>query len=132
MLGDDIRLLRKGLGYTRSEFARLVGVSDTAVTKWEHGYVKPSARMFVQIARVLGVSVEELYRLAGNPPVQAPEKPVEPENTSKVYYVKVFERLGVLLPDGSINDERLTALKALLDAFCSINKNLWVEERGDQ
>jgi hypothetical protein len=49
-----------------------------------------------------------------------------------VYYVKVFERLGVMLPDGGINDERLAALKALLDAFCTMNKDIWAEGRGDQ
>ena len=47
---------------TQEEFARLVGVDRSTVTKWETGKCKPTADKLVKVADVLGCTVDELLR----------------------------------------------------------------------
>lgn len=53
-LAEAIRLGRKNLGMTQSEFARKLETSETNVWNWEHGRHEPSIKMFERIAAVLG------------------------------------------------------------------------------
>jgi transcriptional regulator with XRE-family HTH domain len=39
---NQIRLLRKQIGYTQEDFAKLVGVSFVTVNRWENGVSQPS------------------------------------------------------------------------------------------
>ncbi len=41
MSGDQIRELRKKLGLTQEEFAKLLGVGFTTVNRWENGKSEP-------------------------------------------------------------------------------------------
>jgi putative zinc finger/helix-turn-helix YgiT family protein len=41
LTGSEIRFLRKRLGKKSSEFARIVGVSDEQVSRWENGHNLP-------------------------------------------------------------------------------------------
>lgn len=53
---------RKSLGLTQAEVAQKLNVSFQAVSKWENGTL-PATELLVQLAALLGVSVDEL--LAG-------------------------------------------------------------------
>jgi transcriptional regulator with XRE-family HTH domain len=54
-LGKNIRKHRERLALSRSEFARKVGVSPTAVQNWEEQRVTPRPDMMMTISDVLGV-----------------------------------------------------------------------------
>lgn len=53
--------LRKKVG-TQEEFAKAVGVDQTTVSKWETGRSKPRVGELSRIAKVCGVTVDELLK----------------------------------------------------------------------
>ena len=63
MLGARIAALRRAAGWNQAELAQRLRISPSAVGMYEQGRREPSADMLVQIARVLGVSVD--YLLTG-------------------------------------------------------------------
>ena len=63
-LGKRIMQLRKRLGLTQEQLAERVGVSAQAVSKWETGAADPSTANLLALAKLYGVSPEELLRSA--------------------------------------------------------------------
>ena len=53
---------RRLAGYTQQSFAGALNVSRSLVAAWEVGRVWPSAVWLPELARLLGCSVDELYR----------------------------------------------------------------------
>ena len=53
--------LRKKVG-TQEEFAKAVGVDQTTVSKWETGRSKPRVGELSKIAKVCGITVDELLK----------------------------------------------------------------------
>lgn len=45
---------------TQREVARILGVSESAVNKWENGIAKPKADRLPAIAKLYGCTIEEL------------------------------------------------------------------------
>lgn len=45
---------------TQREVAKILGVRESAVSKWERGLAKPRADKLPAIARLYGCSIEEL------------------------------------------------------------------------
>ena len=62
-MGARIAALRRAAGWNQAELAQRLRISPSAVGMYEQGRREPSADMLVQIARVLGVSVD--YLLTG-------------------------------------------------------------------
>ena len=60
VLKDNIRDMRKEKGYTQSQLASLIGVTQGAVYFWEKGINEPAAGYVVRLAEVFGVSADEL------------------------------------------------------------------------
>lgn len=58
--GEVIRNYRKQKNMTQEEMARRLGVTAPAVNKWENGNSLPDITLLAPIARLLGVSLEEL------------------------------------------------------------------------
>ena len=59
-IGKRITLLRKEKGLTQVELATHMGVSPQAVSKWENDQTCPDISALPKLARLLGVSVDEL------------------------------------------------------------------------
>ena len=59
-IGKRIALLRKEKGLTQEELASHMGVSPQAVSKWENDQTCPDISALPKLARLLGVSVDEL------------------------------------------------------------------------
>ena len=59
-IGAVIRTNRKKLGLTQEQMASRLGVTAPAVNKWERGAALPDIALLGPIARLLGVSLEEL------------------------------------------------------------------------
>ncbi|HFA48062.1 MAG TPA: XRE family transcriptional regulator [Bacteroidetes bacterium] len=60
-LHENIRLIRKFLGDTQTEFGARFGVSRTAVSKWEKGENEPTIGYVVEMEKLTGVPVRRLY-----------------------------------------------------------------------
>ena len=61
-LGKRIMALRKAAGMTQEQVAERLGVSPQAVSKWETGTADPSTSNLLALAKLFGVSAEELLR----------------------------------------------------------------------
>ena len=59
-VGKRIALLRKEKGITQEGLAEMLGVSGQAVSKWENDQTCPDISLLPQLAKILGVTVDEL------------------------------------------------------------------------
>lgn len=59
-IGNNIATVRKRSGMTQAELAERIGYSDKAVSKWERAESVPDVLTLVELARVFGVTVDEL------------------------------------------------------------------------
>jgi len=63
MLGKNIKRVRQKKNLTQDKLARLADIPYTTITKIETAVIKrPSVQVVVKIARVLGVTVEDLIK----------------------------------------------------------------------
>ena len=65
-MAERLQKLRRKAGYSQEQTAELLGISRQAVSKWENGTSDPSTSNLLAIARLYGVSAEELLRSAGD------------------------------------------------------------------
>lgn len=59
-IGKNIQNKRKNMGLTQEQLATALGVSIAAVSKWETGGAYPDITLLAPIARLLGVTVDDL------------------------------------------------------------------------
>ncbi len=57
---DNVKALREKKGYSQAELARLASVSQPTVNDYEKGKKLPTIVTGVDLAKALGVTVEEL------------------------------------------------------------------------
>ena len=63
-LNERIASVRKAAGLTQEQLGELAGVSRQAVSKWESGASDPSTSNLLALAKLYGVSAEDLLREA--------------------------------------------------------------------
>ena len=62
-IGKNIKKYRNKQGLSQEDFAKKSGVKYTTLTKIESGVIKkPSVMVMAQIAKSLGVSIEDLIK----------------------------------------------------------------------
>ena len=61
MTGAAIKRLRENKGMTQDELAQKIFVSNKTVSKWENGHGLPDISLMEPLAKVLGISVIELF-----------------------------------------------------------------------
>jgi putative transcriptional regulator len=61
---NNVYTLRSKKGLTQEEFAQKIGVSRQTVIAIEKGNYTPSVLLALNIARVFGVSVEDVFKIA--------------------------------------------------------------------
>ncbi len=59
-IGNVIKKYRKNSGMTQEEMAARLGVTAPAVNKWEKGVTLPDVALLAPIARLLGITTDEL------------------------------------------------------------------------
>ncbi|MFA0752052.1 MAG: hypothetical protein SLRJCFUN_002455 [Candidatus Fervidibacter sp.] len=59
-IGLRLRQLREQLGLSQNRFAKLAGIPQPKISRWESGKEAPSAKYLLKLARALGVPVEAL------------------------------------------------------------------------
>ena len=85
----NVRRLRAELGFSKSAFARAVGVSPTCVWNWEKGNTEPRPEALVLVAKVLQTSPDAL--LGRMRPSHPPEVGSTGEAASQVTLVQEIE-----------------------------------------
>ena len=60
IIGNVIKKYRKNKGMTQEEMAARLGVTAPAVNKWEKGNALPDVALLAPIARLLGITTDEL------------------------------------------------------------------------
>ena len=65
-IGKIIRDHRKEMGLTQEDMASRLGVTTPAVNKWENGNALPDISLLVPIARLLGITTDELLSFKGD------------------------------------------------------------------
>lgn len=61
-LGETLKSHRTDRGFTQEYVAEALGVSRQAVSKWENGTSDPSTANLMALAKLYGLSVDELLR----------------------------------------------------------------------
>lgn len=105
-VGKVIAELRAERDLTQSELAEKVGVSQSYLARWESGTVTPRPKALRQIARALGVEVDEL----------AEGQRVELE---KSLGIQDSELLTLFQEVQNLKAEELNALKVVLRGLLS-------------
>lgn len=59
-LGQRIRSARESAGFTQEALAEAIGVSRTAVARWENGDIEPKLQNLICLAELLHVSTDAL------------------------------------------------------------------------
>ncbi|MBQ0009574.1 MAG: helix-turn-helix transcriptional regulator [Ruminococcus sp.] len=59
-IGTRIAMIRKEKGLTQEELAERLGISAQAVSKWENDVSCPDISLFPELAKILGVTCDEL------------------------------------------------------------------------
>ena len=67
-LGNRIRKAREQAGFTQEELAALIGISRTAIARYESGDIEPKLKNLIAIAEQLNVSCDYLLGLKVSDP----------------------------------------------------------------
>lgn len=65
-LGENIKFYRQRSGYTQAELGEKLSVTFQAVSSWENSVTLPDVDNLCRLARVLGVSTDELLQVSNN------------------------------------------------------------------
>lgn len=103
-IGKYIAQKRKNLGLTQREIAEQLGMSDKSVSKWERGVCLPEVSVYMELCRILGISLNEF--IAGEDIEQ-----VELQEKSEQNILEVTK-------DGNHKKRRLKAIIAVLVCIC--------------
>lgn len=69
MLEQQIHMLRKERGWSQTELAKRMQISEKAIKNWERGISKPSASNIVTLAKIFCVSTDYLFGLERHNPL---------------------------------------------------------------
>lgn len=73
-IGTKIKQLREGLGLNQTEFASMIGVSNSRISNWEKGINRPDVDLLSKICEVLHVSADDLLELNNDISLNAQEQ----------------------------------------------------------
>lgn len=68
MLSETIKALRRKHYLNQTAFANMIGVTQSAISQWEHGLTKPNSEQLRAISQAFGVSVDDLLGGDGQEP----------------------------------------------------------------
>lgn len=102
-LGKRIAMFRKEKGLKQEELADLVNLSPQAISKWENDQTCPDISLLPELARIFGVTVDELLSGKQEPAVQV--LPIEERKDIKDLMLRVV--VGNLVEVDSANGEQI-------------------------
>lgn len=81
-MGNRIGMLRRKKELKQDQLAEMLGVSPQAVSKWENDQTCPDISLLPKLAKILGVTLEEL--LTGSSPEEAAVKLLPQEQRKEI------------------------------------------------
>ena len=126
-IGENIASFRKKKGLTQDELAKIVNVSNQAVSKWEAGKCCPDIELLPELSHLFGVTIDEL--LVG-------ERPVKAQLTDKANDPLVSDAIRIAREDQVVSTSKLQRklrigygrAKKIIDEMC---KNGYVVKDPD-
>ena len=97
-IGENIASFRKKKGLTQDELAKIVNVSNQAVSKWEAGKCYPDIELLPELSHLFGVTIDEL--LVG-------ERPVKAQLTDKANAPLVSDAIRIAREDQVVSTSKL-------------------------
>lgn len=102
-IGKYIAVKRKALGLTQKQLAEKLNMSDKSVSKWERGICLPDVTVYLELCKILDISINEF--LAGEDiPKETIEQKAEEniiqitkDNKNKQKYLKKIIRLLIVM-----------------------------------
>ena len=102
-IGKYIAAKRKALSLTQKQLAEKLNMSDKSVSKWERGICLPDVTVYLELCKILGISINEF--LAGEDiPKETIEQKAEEniiqitkDNKNKQKYLKKIIRLLIVM-----------------------------------
>ena len=64
--GDMIRQARKSMGYSQNDLAKMLHVTQGAVSQWENNITQPDSDQIFAISSVLSISLDAIVSSDGN------------------------------------------------------------------
>ena len=110
-IGKNIAALRKAKGWTQSELGEMLGVSNQAVSKWESEMTMPDVILLPDIAKVFGVTMEELYSTYDREMLEVKAPEFEDNRVLRVCVENKNEKVKTSLP--------VAALRTLFEAMAT-------------
>lgn len=62
MLSDTLKEIRRRHYLNQSEFAKKIGVSQSAVSQWEHDMTRPNSYQLQAISKAFNISVDDILQ----------------------------------------------------------------------
>lgn len=112
MISQNIRSLREHEGFTQEALASRLGVARQTVAKWESGEATPDLENVRALARLFGVSIDDL----ANHDEVASGYPIPPRGKHIFGVVRVGERGRWLFPNAHA---RCSTLRLVANYSCS-------------
>ena len=109
-LGKRISILRRRKGLTQDELAEKLNITPQAISKWENDQTCPDINLLPQLAKILGVSVDEL--LSGKSETQPDVKLIPVEERKDIR----FMTLHIVVDSADGDKVRVNLPIALLQA----------------
>lgn len=63
MINENIKAAREAAGLTQKELAKILGVYQKDISRWENGERVPSLEMFVKICKALNASADLILEI---------------------------------------------------------------------
>jgi transcriptional regulator with XRE-family HTH domain len=67
IIGERLRGLRKSLGYSQNELAKMIGITQASINRYEHDTITPPPETFLWYADYFGVSLDYIYGRTDEP-----------------------------------------------------------------
>lgn len=99
MLSDTLKEIRRRHYLNQSEFAKKIGVSQSAVSQWEHDMTRPNSYQLQAISKAFNISVDDILQ----------DQPQEQEIKLSVVEVRLV--MAFRKADRSICEAALTMLE---------------------
>ena len=94
-IANRLLIFRKAKGYSQEELAEKIGVSRQAISKWERSEASPDTDNLIMLAKVYGVTLDELLQGDSEPGAEPSAEAVPDENTAYVKSEKVSFKNGI-------------------------------------
>ena len=97
MIGDNIRKYRKANNLSQDELAEKLNVTRQSISLWENGQTQPSLEYIVALAKMFGVSTDDLLADSTDPKPENNQTPTGSAKPKKKKTALILSLIAVIL-----------------------------------